>query len=128
MKKGMSERRLVENQVMFRQTNFKVVKRLKELENVAKEEGQEDWVPDTNQPILFYCECSDENCRKRIELKPSRYLELHQNESQFIVLPGHQVLKVERIIKSEKDYLVVEKYVTPPTKVKRLHQTDVDHK
>ncbi|MBA3757422.1 hypothetical protein H0X09_00975 [Candidatus Saccharibacteria bacterium] len=128
MSEPSTERRLVENEVIFRQANETVVEGLEELRADAKALGQNDLAEDTDTPLHFFCECSNEDCRKRIVLKPSVYREVHQNSSQFILIPGHNVLEIERILKNNDDYLVVEKYMTPPApeNVDKLHQTDLD--
>jgi hypothetical protein len=114
MKHGKSARRLAENELFFRDMNDNVVQGFANLQQIAVEEDDTKWLPNVDQPIKFFCECSDMKCEERIELKPSRYKELHQNTDQFIVLPGHNDPDIERIIKSSKHYLVVEKFVTIP--------------
>jgi len=123
----MSERRLAENEVFFRQSNEKVGKGMKELEDIAKEEKQGDWMQEANNPVPFYCECSDENCRRRITFSPHAYRELHQNSSQFVILPGHHVPEVEQIVQKTKAYMVVEKYIAPPANINTLKPTDIDN-
>ncbi len=127
MNKSLSLRRLVENEVYFRQRNEHVVNGFKELTKIAKEEGHTDYVPDMNTPIRFYCECADEKCRKRVKLSPSKYANLHKNRSQFVILPSHNVPEAERIRTSEKNYLVVEKYDTPPKKANTTKSTDLNN-
>jgi hypothetical protein len=127
MNQSFSERRLVENEVFFRQPNTRMAEGFKDLEKTAKEVGAKEWANATDKHFNFYCECSDENCRKKINLKPSEYLRIHKNSSQFVVLPGHNVADVERIVQSNDDWIVVEKYLTPPKKADNLNATDVDH-
>lgn len=125
MNKALSLRRLIENEVYFRQRNEHVVNGFKELAKVAKEEGQDDYLPDMRIPIHFYCECADEKCRKRVTLTPRKYAQLHKNRSQFVILPTHNVPEVERIRQTETNYLVVEKYLTPPKKAGTTKPTDL---
>lgn len=106
---AVSVRRLVENEMFFKQPNQKVVEGLSDLEQLAEATDQQDLLPDTTQPIQFYCECSDGTCRKRIALTPGKYADLHKNHNQFIVLPGHEVPQIEHVITSTDDYTVVEK-------------------
>lgn len=117
MIKDLSERRLVENEFHFKRPNEKLAKGLEELRKMAVEDKQSDWYPD--DPIKFFCECSDINCRERIRLKPEKYLKLHQNSNQFVLLPGHAIPKIERTIKNENNYIVVEKYISPPMSLKK---------
>ncbi len=115
---AMSERRLVENELFFKRPNEKLAKDLVELGNIAKEDNQDQWYPEADEPFSFFCECSSKKCRERIEIKAEQYLKEHKNSNQFIVLPGHNIPSIERIVRSEPDYLVVEKFVSPPPSIK----------
>lgn len=126
MDKKLSERRLAENQVIFRQTNEQVPKELQAVKSAAESEGRGALVGDIDTPLHFYCECSDENCRQRIVMKPSKYDELHQNSAQFILVPGHHIPQIERIMFEGDSYIVVQKYNTPP-KAEKLNSTNIDN-
>lgn len=120
-----SERRQIENEVVFRQANEQVLGELHEMEVNAKETGIS---PDIYElPIHFYCECSDENCQKRIVIKLNLYNDLHNNRKQFLIKPGHEVLAIERIVLTTPNYAVVEKFVTPPETVPKLQTTDIEN-
>lgn len=125
MNKALSLRRQVENEVYFRQRNEHVVSGFEELTKIANEEGQEDYLPDMDTPIQFYCECADEKCRRRVKLTPNLYSKLHKSRRQFVILPSHNVPEIEQIRKKEKKYLVVEKYDTPPKQVSTTQTTDL---
>jgi hypothetical protein len=117
-----SERRLVENEVIFRQHNEKVQQDLEALRDEAKTEGH-DILPREDMSVHFYCECAKETCHERIVLTPDEYKEFHQNSSQFIVLPGHNFPEVERIVLTNDKLMVVEKYITPPPTASQLNPT-----
>lgn len=123
MGESASERKLVENEVIFRQTNENVLSGLKEVAKLAEDADQKDLAPDLNQPVQFYCECSNENCRERVKLSPHDYEALHQNKSQFILLSGHNLPQIERTMRAEDNFIVVEKFMTPPDKAETLHPT-----
>jgi hypothetical protein len=125
IKQPMSERRLVENEVFFRRPNQKVAKGFSELQQLAETEGHLDYMVLANQPVGFFCECADEKCRQKINLKPSQYQKLHQNKKQFVVLPGHVTNRIERVIKSTPYYHVVEKYISSLPKASKLHKTNL---
>lgn len=122
-----TKKKLIENEAYFRRVNSTVVKGLNDLKKIAKTDGSGFALPNLDGPIKFNCECSDENCRKRITATPSDYEEIHKNKKQFILIPGHHVPEVERIVKSYKDYIVVEKFITPLKSPNNLHKTDVDN-
>lgn len=128
MGENFSERRLVENEVFFRQENERMRKGLQSLKLKAQAEGFDDLYDDFEKetPLHFYCECADEKCRNRIVLTPSIYKQLHASAVQFIVQPGHEIPEVERVVRREKEYLVIEKFTMPPTKVsKKIHRTNL---
>jgi len=124
----LSDRRQIENEVVFRESNERVQKELEDLKKIAEEEHDEFWAQDSDKYFDFFCECSDENCRQPISLKPSLYKEIHNNRNQFIIIPGHQAVAIEKIIfESTNDYTVVEKYDTPPEQAEGLKPTDIDN-
>ena len=127
MTEDFSERRMAANEVIFRRYNEKVVDSLAELKEAVESEGHSSLVRDIDKPLHFYCECSDEKCSKRIIITPSQYKKLHQKKNQFIVLPGHVVPEYEHVVQSAENYLVVEKYLTPPSATDKLNPTGLNH-
>jgi hypothetical protein len=61
MASPLSDRRQIENEVVFRQANEKAQKALKQLKKVAHEESDLQWAELSDAGFDFYCECSDEN-------------------------------------------------------------------
>lgn len=122
-----SERRMAENEVVFREYNERVLKGFEELTEIAKEDGQEAYVANNDHPLFFYCECSDENCRQRVQLKPSRYATIHKQRDRFIILCGHETRSIEQIISTEADFCIVEKFITPLRKVTKLQKTETNN-
>lgn len=127
MSKSLSDQRMAENEVVFRQFNEKAQARVEEIKRVAIEEGEEALSKQYDVPLPFICECSDENCDKRIDLKPSRYKEIHLQRNSFVLIPGHEVTEIERVVVTQKDYVIVSKFVYPSANVSKLHKTDVDN-
>jgi hypothetical protein len=113
MNENLSERRLVENELIFRELNQNVVEQLVELKNLAMTHDQADLAPDTTEPILFYCECSDIQCTKRISLSPVEYEKIHEHSRYFVTASGHNTPKIERVIKNTDEYDIVEKNREP---------------
>lgn len=127
MTDSKSIRRQVDNEVVFRQYNERVQRQFDEIKKMAKQEGQEEFVPDEDMPMLFFCECSDENCRKRVLLKPSEYRSIHKKRDRFILIAGHETHEIEHVIQHTPAYSVVEKFVDPPKSAAGLSPTDVDN-
>jgi hypothetical protein len=124
MSEALQEKKWAQNEQVFRQHNEKVINELVSTKEIAKEHGQLEYAKGIDDlALLFYCECSNENCRLRIPLTPKEYTDKHQNSSQFILIPGHHIPKIERIVHDYGHYVVVEKFITPPKKAKKLNIT-----
>ena len=95
-------RRLTENEVIFRSVNQDAQKA------VSKTLGNE-------MTLRFYCECSSITCKKRFKLSVKEYKRIHENDHRFVILPGHEISRIEKIIKEEGAYTIVEKYGDPPS-------------
>jgi hypothetical protein len=96
-----SDRRLIENEVIFRDVNKNI---------------QEFVDGENNAPALlpFYCECSNPECIERIPMTTEQYSKLHKDDRHFITRIGHESPEVEEILNKESNYQVVEKHFTPP--------------
>jgi len=117
------QRKMAENEVIFRNHNEAMQAGMKQLVALANEENQTDIVRDIDNELYFYCECSDEKCKERILLRPSEYDKLHKTQKNFVIVIGHEVPSIERVIKKTPTYEVVEKYVTPPQSSGGLNRT-----
>lgn len=95
-----SERRLVENEVMFRAINQRVGKT---AASIMKQLPMED------VELQFYCECSNAACTARLRLSVREYEKIHEISNHFIVRPGHDIPEIERTIGSGDGFIVVEK-------------------
>jgi len=122
MYQSLSDTRKAENEVVFRSRNKQAIQRVSETKRVAAEENQEEQVGDIEDTrLLFYCECVNDKCRERIELTIKEYEEVRKNSSQFVLLPGHHSADIERVVFDYGKYVVVQKYMTPPAKAKKLN-------
>lgn len=81
------------------------------MERLLGEIREQDDDDDRDAPIAFLCECSHLDCRERINLEPSRFDRIHRDPDQFILVPGHEVPDVERVVDQFGDHLVVRKIV-----------------
>jgi hypothetical protein len=64
---------------------------------------------DPEEPIEFRCECVDVGCEERVPLTRDEYLGVRSNRYWFIVVPGHEALEVERVVRRAREFVVVEK-------------------
>ena len=86
-----AQRRMAENEVIFREHNESIQKAFDEVKRIAAEDGQVPQFEPDDTPLHFYCECSDENCKQRVSLQPSRYNEIHKKRNMFVIICGHEV-------------------------------------
>lgn len=113
MDDGLSERRLIENELIVRELNQKVVQGLTELKELALSHDQASLAPDTTQALHFYCECSDIDCHARILVSPENYEKIHKDSRRFIVAKGHHAPGIEKVVDSTPGYDTVEKNREP---------------
>lgn len=105
----LSERRQIENEMIFRRANEKVGDSLGALDAMHIEDDNPHLIRDDSALLHFKCECSDEDCDARIPIRLSVYQTIHANRDSFIIKLKHQVEAIEEVILTEADYSVVKK-------------------
>jgi hypothetical protein len=90
------ERRIAENEVVFREVN----ERVRETDETAVAGGDE---------ADFLCECGDAGCLERLRMTIAEYEELRSDPAQFAVKPGHEADGVEVVVAREGRFDVVRK-------------------
>jgi hypothetical protein len=58
----------------------------------------------------FVCECADPDCAHRVTADLETYEEVRSEAARFLLAPGHDEPRVERVIERQSDYEVVEKF------------------
>ena len=105
----VSERRQIENQMIFRRANEKIGADLDAIDAMHIADGNPHMVRDADIKLHFQCECSDENCSIRIPMLLSKYKTIHKQRSTFIVVPDHEVERIEKVLEKADGYSVVKK-------------------
>lgn len=123
----ISERRQIENEMIFRRANEKISDGLDKLDAQLIEDDYPELTRDDDLTLHFKCECSDENCDERIPIKLIIYQKIHENRNTFIVKHNHEVENIEKVIKTEKDYSVVVKNKSTPEPDSTLNTTSVNN-
>ena len=126
---GQQEKnRMVHNEVVFRDANMRIQAGFDSIKAIATEEKEPHNDFDESTPLDFLCECSDENCRKRLTLSLSDYNQAHKISNKcFIIAKGHNVPEIEDIIQENDDYLVVAKRGMVPQHADGLKNTSIDN-
>jgi hypothetical protein len=89
------ERRLATNEDVYREVNEGIVR------------GQ--WPGETHSRVGFRCECAHLGCNMLVELTVGDYERVRANPRRFLMVPGHQIPAVERVVLDAGEYIVVEK-------------------
>ncbi len=88
----LQRQRAAKNQSLFREVN----ERIEDLSVSA-------------EFTTFICECMDEGCDQSISLTIEEYEQIRSNSYRFFVVPGHEVLAVEKITETTTRFFVVSK-------------------
>lgn len=127
MNMPISERRQIENEMIFRLINEKVGMDLDEINALHLADGNPELVRKDDWRLYFNCECSDENCDARIGIKLSTYRKIHLDRDSFVIKLNHQVNPIEKIILTEANYSVVRKNNSTSDPGKKLNKTPIDN-
>jgi hypothetical protein len=90
------QQRVGKNETLFREVN----ERIREI--TEPQVG-------TAERSDFICECGHDDCMKPISLTLSEYERVRADPAHFFVVPGHEIVDVERIAYEAEGYVVVEK-------------------
>jgi hypothetical protein len=100
------ERRVGENEVLFRQVN-------QGIRDVANAFGVE------RERERFVCECGDPGCDARIELTREEYRDVRDADDTFVVVDGHHDESVEHVVGHVREYAVIRKDDGGPAELAR---------
>ena len=93
--------RLAQNEVLYRNVNDRIEDLNQVFDAVAAIDGE--WV----------CECSDMSCATPIKTTVAEYEAVRANPRTFMVAPGHVSREVERVVRGNSRFTVVEKLGAP---------------
>lgn len=91
----MDEAKLARTEAAFREVNEAIAK------TAAKFDADE---------ADFVCECADPECANRITADLDDYEAVRADATHFIVADGHDASEIERVVESNGEYAVVEKF------------------
>jgi hypothetical protein len=89
------EQRIAHNETLFRAVNERI------------EAGR--WPTGRDEPAAFRCECGNLRCNQLVEMKLAEYEHVRAGATHFVLVPGHELPAVERIVEREPAYVVVAK-------------------
>jgi hypothetical protein len=89
------EERLAKNEALFRAAN----ERMADWEEAHAYDATE----------LYFCECANRDCRKKVKLRKTDYERIRANSRLFFVVPGHELPDIERVVERNDEWSVIEK-------------------
>jgi len=92
----MREESLAKNEELFRKVNERI-------ETLSQAVAQDDSM------MEYLCECDRPDCYDRVKATRREYESVRAEATHFIVLPGHEDPRVERVASSNERFLIVEK-------------------
>jgi hypothetical protein len=81
--------------------------RIAQTERFFRAVNEEMALNDGHGVTLFLCECGNPACKERLELTADALHRLHAESGLFVVLPGHEIPDVEKVVTRHNGYLVV---------------------
>jgi hypothetical protein len=106
-------RRAARNEEVFRDVNERI------------EEGAEQHAVSASLP--FHCECGRTSCLETIEIPPDRYAAIVRERYHFVLIPGHEEPRIERVVETEDTFHVVEKIGEAREQIDRDHPQQHHH-
>jgi hypothetical protein len=88
------EVRIAKTESLFRDVNERIAES-------AQGSGSED--------AAFVCECADPACTEQVEAPLDAYEEVREDGTRFLLAPGHEDKRVERVVERRRRYHVVRK-------------------
>jgi hypothetical protein len=92
----MREESLAKNEELFRNVNERI-------ETLSQTLAEDDSM------MEYLCECDRPECYHRVKATRREYEAVRAESTHFIVLPGHEDARVERVVLSHERFLIVEK-------------------
>jgi hypothetical protein len=63
------------------------------------------------------CECGNPECAQHLSVPLAEYERVRGDPTQFIVIPGHEILTIETVVSRGDGYLVVRKQGGVPEEI-----------
>jgi hypothetical protein len=103
-------RLIATNRRVKNEVDSKVVNE-KKVEKVV--EGTEDTDQSLLHTMSFTCECDKKYCAEIIQMSTDEYELVHRKANNFVVVPSHVKLDIEKIVVTFSSYCIVEKFSLP---------------
>ena len=102
------ERKIGENEILYRTVNEKI-------------EGLNAVFGAITDVMTVVCECGNGACAEQIEIDVPTYERVRSDPTLFVVVPGHEIEDVERVVERHETMDVVSKNPGGPAELAREH-------
>jgi hypothetical protein len=89
-------RRIGENEALYRLVNERI-------------EALSAGVVTSSGEFGVVCECATLDCKTQIMITPTVYEQVRANSDHFIVLQGHQIDEIEKVVEDHGSFIVIAK-------------------
>lgn len=63
-----------------------------------------------SESAAFVCECGNATCTDRIEAPLDAYEHVRKEATRFLLAPGHEDRRIERVLEQKRRFSIVEKF------------------
>ena len=92
------DRRIAENESVFRDVNERI-----------EDTAERFWIGGALTQA-FLCECGSAGCTAKLRVTLEEYERVRSEPTHFLVIPGHEVTEIERVVRRGDEHVVVEKF------------------
>ena len=92
---------MIRNEALFRELN----ERVREIEETLTDGG----VVEPSTYGEYFCECGLDGCTEKIRLTNEEYERVRTHPLHFAIVPGHEVVEIERVVERTDRFAMVEK-------------------
>lgn len=82
---------------------------LREVNERIHDVGERFQVLPDNGELDFHCECGQPTCETFIHIPATDYQRVRADNDRFVVVPGHEDTKIERVVERHESFFVVDK-------------------
>ena len=65
--------------------------------------------PEPGRVAFVFCECGDAGCSQQLSISWRDYEQVRASPARFVIVPGHEDRRLERVVSGEDAFVVVEK-------------------
>jgi hypothetical protein len=89
-----AEIRIARTESLFRNVNERIA------ESAQRTESED---------AAFVCECADPDCTEQVEAPLDVYEDVRADGAQFLLVPGHEDERIERVVRERRRFNIVRK-------------------